>query len=679
MFRESINRVARESFSCSRAFLLLLVFALIANNAHSAGDAYEPDNTFDDATPLYDGIIQSHSIHISTDFDYYTFSLVSPATVEITTDPVKTGIGPLSYIGGDTDLFLYESTGDSIGSLIEYDDWDGSYYYAEITRFLPAGDYCVVVTSYTNNYVIPNYGIKLTKYGEGNPVITAVTSADKSITATWNAYPDALSYNIYYNVDGGAYLSAGTTSGTTWTKNDCINGSTYSVKITATYFITTVQTTGDSNIVSATPLPLSPTINTPITEGDHTITVTWNAIPGASGGYKVYYSTDAGTPDAAEGASPISTMALTQTLTGLTNFQNYTITVVTVGTTSAIDPTPIDSLASKAEIAQPVGPPAPPVIATLTPWDEQVTLTWDAVATAETYNIYYATTSGGSYTLISGITDLSYTVTSLSNSTPYFFIVTAENVTYGESEDSVEETSTPYLPIDAPVITTPLTTGDNFITIEWGAVAGATGYTVEYAETSGAPYTPSNIATEGNSPIDIPSGATTSITLNGLPNFQTFYIVVTGYNALGPGYESTEVSDMPVGPSLPPTGIYTTVNDGTVNLYWAAPPGEEGYLVYYSDTPGGPYVSVATTNEFLTLTGLTNDLPIYIAISTTNTYGEGAKSSEFSVTPRKTLTLLGGGCSASNGVDNASLAMLLPLLVMYFIIRRRKFAGSSIE
>ncbi|MCZ6692079.1 MAG: carboxypeptidase regulatory-like domain-containing protein [Planctomycetota bacterium] len=97
-------------------------------------------------------------------------------------------------------------------------------------------------------------------------------------------------------------------------------------------------------------------------------------------------------------------------------------------------------------------PPAAPTGLTVTAGDVQVSLSWNASAGADTYNIYYATVTGvtkANYTTlpggtqVAGITTLSTIFQGLTNGTTYFFIVTAVNAN-GESAESAEASGTPF-------------------------------------------------------------------------------------------------------------------------------------------------------------------------------------------------------------------------------------------
>jgi subtilase family serine protease len=88
------------------------------------------------------------------------------------------------------------------------------------------------------------------------------------------------------------------------------------------------------------------------------------------------------------------------------------------------------------------GVPATPTGLTATASNGQVVLTWNAVSGAVTYNVKRSTVSGGPYSTIASPTATSYTDTSVSNNTPYFYVVSAVNGS-GESNSSAQVTATP--------------------------------------------------------------------------------------------------------------------------------------------------------------------------------------------------------------------------------------------
>jgi parallel beta helix pectate lyase-like protein/fibronectin type III domain protein len=88
-------------------------------------------------------------------------------------------------------------------------------------------------------------------------------------------------------------------------------------------------------------------------------------------------------------------------------------------------------------------PPAAPAGLSASPGDQQVSLTWNSVSGATSYNVKRSTVSGGPYTTIAtNVTTTSFTNTGLTNGTTFFFVVSAVNAA-GESPNSGQVSATP--------------------------------------------------------------------------------------------------------------------------------------------------------------------------------------------------------------------------------------------
>ena len=114
--------------------------------------------------------------------------------------------------------------------------------------------------------------------------------------------------------------------------------------------------------------------------------------------------------------------------------------------------------------------------------DALVTLSWNAVNDANTYNVYRATSATDSASgspLATDLTETGYADESADNGTTYYYRVTAIDEAGNESDGSGEVASTPFT---APTELTG-TSGNSEIELDWSGATGAASYSV-YRSTS---------------------------------------------------------------------------------------------------------------------------------------------------------------------------------------------------
>jgi len=167
-----------------------------------------------------------------------------------------------------------------------------------------------------------------------------------------------------------------------------------------------------------------------------------------------------------------------------------------------------------------------PVIAAATAGDSSVTLSWNSIAGATSYNIYYVagTIVDKTGTKINVVTP-SKIIKGLTNGTQYAFAVSAV-FAGGESGLSTIQTATPLAPPQKPTLISPAnsSTGQSLTdTLKWSTVAGATSYHLQVS-------TSSTFAT-----ILIEDSTLTyaSKILSGITNYATIYWRVQAKNAVG--------------------------------------------------------------------------------------------------------------------------------------------------
>ena len=376
---------------------------------------------------------------------------------------------------------------------------------------------------------------------------------------------------------------------------------------------------GNGSNPTGTTVPTTPT-GLMATAGNAQVILTWTASANATT-YNVKRGATTGGP---------------YTLLSSPAAANFTDTTVTNGSTyfyvvsaanSAGEST--NSAEASAKPTAPTQVPAAPSGLMATPANTQVSLTWAASATATSYNVKRATTTGGPYTKISSPTSPSFADTGLTNGTTYFYVVSAVN-SAGESANSAEVSAKPTAPAQAPAAPTGLmaTPANAQVSLAWTASTGATSYNVKRSTTTGGPYT------------KISSPAATNFTDTNLTNGTTYFYVASAVNAAGESVNSAQASATPVAPTqapAAPTGLIATGGNAQVSLSWTASSGAISYHLKRSTATGGPYtqVSAPTTTSF-TDTGLTNGTTYFYVVSALNAVGESANSTQASATPANT-------------------------------------------
>ncbi len=295
-------------------------------------------------------------------------------------------------------------------------------------------------------------------------------------------------------------------------------------------------------------------------------------------------------------------------------------------------------------------PPAPAELSAAVEKDGTVTLDWDTVDGATSYNVYMGKEAGkydeAAIATITG--DTLYRVTNLARGETYYFTVTSSNdVGEGAGAAEVSTTISPPAPGEIRAVG-----GNTFIRLSWSASAGAAGYRVYQRNSLSGGYGDETavIETEGMECV-----------VKGLVNDTIYYFAVTALNAGGESEKSAEVSAAPVAAApASPAGL-RAVTDGvtiSVSLNWNETPGATGYKVYLG-TSSGSYgaepVAEITGATAYRVTGLVNRQTYYFAVTAVNESGESGYSNEVSVTPVVELPSVPGALSVIAGNGAATL------------------------
>ena len=277
-------------------------------------------------------------------------------------------------------------------------------------------------------------------------------------------------------------------------------------------------------------------------------------------------------------------------------------------------------------------PPDAPVGLKAVAGNRSVILTWDLQQDVEYYTLFYAEKAGvgESSNKVKKVTT-PYRHTPLINGKTLHYRLRATNVD-GNSPLSQEVSASPALSATAPgapasVTATP---GDRKVTLTWGAVSGASKYTI-YRDTN------TGVMPGTGTVLD---NVTSPRADTGLTNGNTYYYVVT---ATVQGTESLPSAEVYAtaksgGSSIsPPSSLAATPGDKQVTLTWPTVADATAYTLYWSTTKGvtktGGSKITGATSPFKH-SGLTNGTTYHYVVTASKGSEESAESTEASATPQ---------------------------------------------
>ena len=230
----------------------------------------------------------------------------------------------------------------------------------------------------------------------------------------WAAVAGANKYEVYRSGSkDGTYTLLGTTTAANYTDSKANAGYTYYYKVKA---ISSVKNTANSALSAA--VAVTCRCARPVVKPDYLIStgkpyIKWTAVSGAS----KYYVYRSGSKDG------------TYTLLGTTTATNYTDNKANAGYTYYYKVKAVSKVSSGANsyYSVVIGATchcARPSVK-ITTSNGSPRLTWNAVAGANKYEVYRATSKNGSYTKMFTTSNLSYTNTSAKAGTTYYYKVKA--------------------------------------------------------------------------------------------------------------------------------------------------------------------------------------------------------------------------------------------------------------
>lgn len=378
--------------------------------------------------------------------------------------------------------------------------------------------------------------------------------------------------------------------------------------------------------------------------GTGQVTLSWTSVSNATS-YNLYYATTTGVTKAT--GTKISSASSPSVQTGLAAGTTYYYIVTAVNSSGESAASPQVSASTSSTPPLPTVPASPAGLIA-TGGTAQVTLSWNTVSTASSYNVYYAPTSGVTKANGTRITNATSpaVLTGLVAGTTYYYIVAAVNSS-GEGAASVQVSATtlPTVPSPtAPAAPTGVTAvgGATQATIAWPAVPGAASYNVYWSTTSGV--------TRANGTKV--AGVSSPYVKTGLSAGTTYYFIVTAANGVGESAASTQVSatTSAAPPAVPatPAGVTATGGPNQVSISWSAVTGATSYYIYWATTPGvttsGTRIT-ATASPYVQ-TGLAAATTYYYIVTAVNAAGQSVSSTQISAATNAPPAQTCGSCHA---------------------------------
>jgi rhamnogalacturonan endolyase len=393
--------------------------------------------------------------------------------------------------------------------------------------------------------------LELTGYVPPPPGSAAVYPGNNCNLICWPVTPGATSYNLLRStISGGGYVSitngvTGPVCGSGWNNaayldTTAVNGATYY------YVVQSVNpagastnspesfgvTPGGSFSASAPAAPIGLNVSS---IGHQTVTVNWNASPGANF-YTVYRSTLFNNGGGA--SNVLRTIVLANNVTGTSytdtsptdgGIYSYFVTATSAGGTSG------NSTAVVGVVLPALPANAPGSLTGTFLQGTSIILNWSSVPGAVGYIIRRATNANGPYIFLQSITETTCFDSGLNTNTTYYYQVAAVNAAGTSANASV---SVPPPPPGPSLTAVP---GNGQVLLTWNVSSGATNYLLQSSTTDGGPYN------------TVASTAAISYLNTGLTNGTTYYYVVYAEDADGQGPSSVQASATPF---AGPLGVY---------------------------------------------------------------------------------------------------------------------------
>ncbi|MDR2171968.1 MAG: fibronectin type III domain-containing protein [Planctomycetaceae bacterium] len=559
--------------------------------------------------------------------DFYKFEITQTGTAE-------------SYVQiafensqGDIDLQLYNANGTSIrlstttanSEKISLNGLAAGIYYAQVYSYRGSSN-----SNYTLKIVPPNtaQNANTPNAPEG---LTATQTANGQVTITWNNAQNEQSYNIYLQ-NNSVWNLIGSTTNNSYAINELTDG-TYNFAVAAAI------NTNESNKITVNVNVVNETIITGPAEDNYennnTIETAYNlgaitqlitienlALLDEADFYKIELTTKGDKIgyvridfDHSLGDLELqlfnSSKKSVKSVATTGNAEQFNLNGLAAGTyyikvygyRQSTNPSYSLTINPPAASVVTPQPPAAPSGLTATKNENTVTLNWNAVTGATSYNVYRQ--DGQNWSLIGSANGTSYSVSDLTDGTYNFAVAAVSN--NGVSEKTTTSITLVSPPLSPSGLTA--TKNENTVTLNWNAATGATSYNI-YRQ-------------DGQNWSLIGSANGTSYSISDLTDgTYNFAVAAVSNNGVS---EKTTTSITLVSPPATPSNLSANQTaNGQVTITWNAVNDANAYNVYRQVGQNLTLVGTVTSTS-CTFNDLDDGLHSF-AVSAVSNNGESGKN-----------------------------------------------------
>ncbi|WP_421918755.1 fibronectin type III domain-containing protein [Marinifilum sp.] len=441
--------------------------------------------------------------------------------------------------------------------------------------------------------------------------LTATNITQTSFTIEWNTVSGATSYDLQIRAQGGSWQSFNT-SANSYDYSGATTETTYEFRVRAN---NDTGSSGYSAVANVTTKAAPTAPDTPVNLAASAITynsmtISWDATENTDD-YDLQVRPQGGS---------WTTINQIETSYAYNSLTAETIYEFRIRANNEIGSSDYSAINSATTLEAPTAPETPVNLAASAITYNSMTISWDASANTEDYDLQVRT-QAGAWTTINQ-SETSYNYTGLSGETTYEFRVRANN-TIGSSAYSTIVSATT---LDAPTV--PVTPQNvlasnityNSFTIHWDPITNANNYDVEIRMTGGSR---NSFNTTDNSYNYTTAEASTG-----------YEYRVRGNNEVGAGEFSSignlTTQAIPV-PDIPTGIIASDITSSSFTLSWDAMQFADNYDVQIREQ-GGAWESYSTSSSSFEYTSAIAETSYEYQVRATNSSGDSNYSSIQSLT-----------------------------------------------